>query len=159
MILVQMSQEQYIDLKEDLISVFAVALREAHNLSHEEALEKAEKEHHAILPEGTRTKDHYLYLLKSGGSKVGYIWYGPIERPYGVTAFIYYLKVDEGFRRKGLGKAALLEIEKEAANSNINQIELFVFSDNFPAIELYKSLGYRELRSNDRGAVLSKAIS
>ncbi|MDQ3590776.1 MAG: GNAT family N-acetyltransferase [Actinomycetota bacterium] len=54
------------------------------------------------------------------------------------------LVVAEGSRREGLGKLLMEEIQKLAAESEANLIELVATSENAPARNFYKSLGFVE---------------
>ena len=54
------------------------------------------------------------------------------------------LVVAEGSRREGVGKLLMEEIQKLAVESEANLIELVATSENAPARNFYKSLGFVE---------------
>lgn len=70
--------------------------------------------------------------------------YSVLKTPsVGTKATAEVIGVDEGFRRKGYGRALLNAVVKEAFNqSNIDEIHLVVENINQNAIELYYSLGF-----------------
>lgn len=51
---------------------------------------------------------------------------------------------EAGLRRRGVGRQAMVWLEKVAREQNCRRIELGVFEYNEPARALYSSLGYRE---------------
>ena len=66
--------------------------------------------------------------------------------PYTEHRALLGMGVRRDFRGKGLGKRLIEKIELWATNStNIERIDLWVLSNNVPAIGLYKNSGYRKL--------------
>lgn len=59
-------------------------------------------------------------------------------------AHLHHARVAEEFRGKGIGKKLIKETEVEAKQRGFKEITLGVDEDNYMAIKLYKSLGYRE---------------
>jgi ribosomal-protein-alanine N-acetyltransferase len=55
------------------------------------------------------------------------------------------IAVSPEFRKKKFGKYMLLDIKKETMNKKAKFIFLEVRKDNIPAINLYKSVGFKEL--------------
>lgn len=62
-------------------------------------------------------------------------------------ALIQHMYVDQGYRGRGIGRE-LLEtlIQKLKDRGDIKKAELAVVKDQKPAIQLYKSLGFKEVR-------------
>ena len=58
--------------------------------------------------------------------------------------FIFDIHIDEAFRGRGFGRAAMLLAERESLARGIQRIELNVFGGNTVARGLYQSLGYLE---------------
>jgi ribosomal protein S18 acetylase RimI-like enzyme len=52
------------------------------------------------------------------------------------------LVVDAGFRRHGIGKALLSELEKQACDWKCSQILFITEADRKDAVSFYKSIGY-----------------
>jgi ribosomal protein S18 acetylase RimI-like enzyme len=58
--------------------------------------------------------------------------------------FIYDIEVDEAFRGRGYGRAALLALEPLARELGYDTVGLHVFGDNEVARNLYRTSGYVE---------------
>jgi len=54
------------------------------------------------------------------------------------------IMVDKDFRREGIGRFLLEFIIEQAKKMKLNIVSLTVFSDNEPAISLYKKQGFKE---------------
>lgn len=77
----------------------------------------------------------------------------------GVTIpMIHHLRIDESYRRQGHASLMLLEAFKILANVPcVNSVCLFVAYNNFPAMNLYTKLGFKEFVSkDDDGYILMK---
>lgn len=83
-----------------------------------------------------------------------YFCYGLFEE--GLKAFISFEKVfeegqiisvatDKTYRRRGLAKKLFYDVIKFAQANGVELFTLEVRSDNIPAINLYKSLGFKEV--------------
>ena len=112
--------------------------------SEAEAIERSRQEHKKLLPDGLATKNHFLYTIQDAdqGRAVGALWLMvnlDSPRPSG---FILDLEIDEPYRRKGYGRAAMLELERLARGMGLRQLGLNVFAHNAGARALYESLGY-----------------
>lgn len=90
---------------------------------------------------------------------------GQIEVRKGVFRKRYigtlHLGVDRDFRGEGIGEALMNAVEDEAKEIGVKVIELQVFGENDPAINLYTKLGYKKFgvlpRSIDfRGKLLDE---
>ena len=64
----------------------------------------------------------------------------------GRTAYIVTLDVAPPFRRRGLARTLMSEVESRALTAGANEIALHVFTGNAAAISLYESLGYNRVR-------------
>lgn len=113
----------------------------AGNWNEQEAISKSTKAYEELLPEGEKTADNELFMIRDGEEEVGIIWLaqGPNDK-----GFIYDLEIQEDSRGRGYGKQAMKEIEKVARNLNLKSIGLHVFAHNQIARDLYKNLGYAE---------------
>jgi ribosomal protein S18 acetylase RimI-like enzyme len=110
----------------------------------EEALELARAETSSLLPEGADTEGHFLFELvpRDLETTVGYLWFATLRRGTKMVAHVYYLHVLEDYRRRGYGRAALLEAEGLARESGHVSLVLNVFAGNTAARALYTSLRY-----------------
>ena len=90
-----------------------------------------------------------IWMVCEAGKAVGYIvlTIGFSFEFQGHDAFIDELYVDEGYRRRGYGRAAVAHLEKRAREMGVNAVHLEVDNGNDPAQELYRRGGYE---SHDR---------
>lgn len=104
----------------------------------------AKEETKRLLPEGEKTADNYLFMLRDTqlNAEVGYLWYGTLVRGTKKIAFLNQIYIHGQFRRRGYGRQAMLEFEKEALNSGHNTLALNVSSVNVDARRLYEATGY-----------------
>jgi ribosomal protein S18 acetylase RimI-like enzyme len=54
---------------------------------------------------------------------------------------VYDIRIDEGQRSRGFGRAAMIAVEAEATRRGIDRIALNVLGDNERARSLYRSRG------------------
>jgi ribosomal protein S18 acetylase RimI-like enzyme len=106
---------------------------------------KVSRDLDALFPEGTIGAGHAVFVVEADGERVGSLWAGerpdPVGRP---TLFVYDIRIDEGQRGRGYGRAAMIAAEAEAARRGIDRIALNVFGGNDRARSLYRSLGFIE---------------
>jgi ribosomal protein S18 acetylase RimI-like enzyme len=111
----------------------------------EGALVKASRDLDVLFPEGKVAEGHALFIVETGGERVGFLWAGVRPDPVGRrTLFVYDIRIDDGQRGRGYGRAAMIAVEAEAAKRGIDRIALNVFGGNERARSLYRSLGYVE---------------
>ncbi len=79
------------------------------------------------------------------GGSVLYSWEDSPLQLQKKRGTIYDLFVKKSSRGRGIGKALLLNAMKDLRNHNVEIIQLTVKSDNFVAIRLYESLGFKEV--------------
>ncbi|HEY7781211.1 MAG TPA: GNAT family N-acetyltransferase [Ktedonobacterales bacterium] len=60
-------------------------------------------------------------------------------------AFVYDIEINEGYRGKGYGKAAMLAVESAVRPMGAAHIDLSVFGYNTTARRLYEGLGYEPI--------------
>jgi ribosomal protein S18 acetylase RimI-like enzyme len=113
--------------------------------SEGDALDLAVSETRTRLSQGIATDGHFLFEItpEDLGTTVGYVWVASLKRGSRSVAVIYQLLVLPEFRRRGYGRAALLEAEAFAQSSGYGSIVLNVFASNDAARALYASLGYQ----------------
>lgn len=66
--------------------------------------------------------------------------------------YVDALGVYERFRGQGIGKRLMELIEKHAGEEGYRAVSLIVFTDNTPALNLYRSLGFSVVRHVDLGS-------
>jgi ribosomal protein S18 acetylase RimI-like enzyme len=105
---------------------------------------KADTDLPQLLPDGLATPNHYMYAIEDDGRFAGYLWLCDRDGELGHSLFVYAVEVDEEFRGRGLGRAAMEFAEHEAQRLGIAKVALNVFGGNEVARGLYLSLGYTE---------------
>lgn len=83
--------------------------------------------------------NHYLVVIIDG-SVAGYCGYCGVCG----EGYIYNVAVKPTFRRQGIGQRMLEELIKQAESRGITSLTLEVRKSNYPAINLYKKLGFVE---------------
>ncbi|MBO3794710.1 arsinothricin resistance N-acetyltransferase ArsN1 family A [Bacillus subtilis] len=93
-----------------------------------------------------RTEKYKVLVAEIDHCVVGWVSLNPYSHRcayQGVADLSIY--IDRNHRGKGIGKALLSNIEKEAIKSKIHKIVLFTFPFNQLGQGLYTSMGYREV--------------
>ena len=101
---------------------------------------------------GSQAHARILIVRREDGLRLGYIWIA--ERGYcdpwdfgAAPAWIYDLRVEPDFRRRGLGRALLLAACQQAREAGFSRIGLHVFGHNQAAIQLYRASGFSTAHS------------
>jgi len=113
-------------------------------IDHDVAQAKADKDLPNLLADGLATPNHYMYAVEDEGRFAGYLWLCDRDGELGHSLFVYAVEIDEEFRGRGLGRAAMVFAESEARRLGIGKVALNVFGGNAVARGLYLSLGYAE---------------
>lgn len=110
--------------------------------SAEEASQKAAQQYQELLPNGVATPNNYLFMVREESTQtmVGMLWYA-IQTPKPV-AFIYDVRIEPAFRRRGYATQAFQALEQQARAQGVSTIRLHVFGHNHEARALYEKLGY-----------------
>ncbi|MGC9192226.1 MAG: ribosomal protein S18-alanine N-acetyltransferase [Conexivisphaera sp.] len=97
--------------------------------------------------------DSFLVAQEEGGRLVGYIMCRvevgfPLagRAPLVKKGHVISIAVDEGHRRRGLGRALMVEGMKALRSRGCSEVYLEVRVGNEPAISLYRGLGFRVVR-------------
>jgi len=123
---------------------FYVSDMVAAGIDPEVAQAKADHDLPNLLPDGLATLGHSMYAIEDDGRFAGYLWLCDRDGELGHSLFVYAIEIDEEFRGRGLGRAAMQFAEEEARRRGIAKLALNVFGGNAVARRLYLSLGYRE---------------
>lgn len=142
-----------------------------------------EKEIDALLPDGEKTKKHYLYAIEIKSTcadkqaadtvdissdyagfyadsdaeiTVGYLWFFAVEKEGRNIAFLMDIFVRSEYRRKGIARNALGLAEKLLAKRGYDTIRLHVEDSNSAAKNLYAGLGYGFIQRAENGEILEK---
>ena len=131
-------------LRED----YAQDLVRDHGMSADKARAQADAEIHKHRPAG-----HAVFVIEVDGKPVGHLWLVERRDMYEPTLGVYDIDVDEPYRGRGYGKAAMVFAEEEARRRGLTRIALRVGARNDVARNLYRSLGFEE---ND--VAMSKSV-
>lgn len=140
----EMPRERFSTYRDNLVREYARDKVRAGVWSPDEAPRKAAADTDGLLPDGTDTKAHYLYLLRdpATGDEVGVVWIAVLDAGPVRTVWIYDLEVYEEFRRRGYATQALQAVEQRAAELRADSVGLQVFGHNPGARALYEKAGY-----------------
>ena len=122
-------------LRED----FAQDLVRDYGMSADEARTRAVAE-----IDGQRPAGHSVFVIEVDGEQVGHLWLVERRNAYEPTLAVYDIDVDEPYRGRGYGKAAMVFAEEEARRRGLTRIALHVGARNDVARNLYRSLGFEE---------------
>ncbi len=87
----------------------------------------------------------------SGGDLAGFCWTKRHDEDLGE---IYIIAVDPAYRRRGLGRALVLEGMRHLSEQGSTSVMLYVDADNRAGLELYDQLGFR-LDHIDRSFIMT----
>jgi ribosomal protein S18 acetylase RimI-like enzyme len=113
-------------------------------VSEERARAKAFKDVEQLFPREKPSADQVVLVIEADGSSVGDLWLAEREDDLEHSLWIYGVRVDEEYRGRGHGKAAMLYAEDEARRRGLDRVAFMVFGGNEVARSLYRSLGYVE---------------
>jgi ribosomal protein S18 acetylase RimI-like enzyme len=94
--------------------------------------------------DGRRPAGHSVFVIEVGGEPVGHLWLSERRGDYEPTLSVYDVDIDEPYRGRGYGRAAMLFAEEEARRRGLTRIFLRVGARNDVARNLYRSLGFEE---------------
>jgi ribosomal protein S18 acetylase RimI-like enzyme len=122
-------------------------------VSPEGANEKAAADIAQLFPGERPSADQLVFVVEADGERVGELWLAERDNLGQPCLFVYDIHVDEAYRGRGYGKAAMLLAEEEARRRGVHRLALSVFGGNTVARRLYQSLGYAE-----NAVAMSKAL-
>jgi ribosomal protein S18 acetylase RimI-like enzyme len=116
--------------------------------TRDRALEASRRVYDRALSEGLSTPHQHLgnILEVRSGLRVGEVWYSAEEQGGSLQFWVEWIWIEPEFRRRGYATAALTALEEEARRLGATRLGLDVWTDNPPAIELYRRLGYSPAR-------------
>ena len=90
------------------------------------------------------SNEQAVFVIEADGESAGTLWVADRDEAEFRSLFVYELHVEERYRGRGYGKAAMVLAEEEARRRGIDCIALNVSGGNTVARNLYRSLGYDE---------------
>ncbi len=139
-----MPEGRFPEFRAHLAGHYARDKVEAGTWSPEEAPRRAEADLDGLLPDGTKTRGHFLYAIRDAASseEVGTLWLAVRNQSAARVVWIYDIEIFGPFRRRGYATKTLAAAEREAAELGAERIELHVFGHNEAARALYEASGY-----------------
>ena len=110
------------------------------------AQERVAEGRRLMFPGDAPAPGHFVYRVLDDGVAVGVLWIGEERGAPPEHWWVWTIEIDEPFRGRGLGRAAMVLAEEEARRRGATQIGLNVFGGNHVARSLYASLGYEVSR-------------
>ncbi len=139
----------------DSIDMYAQSMVENNEYPNREIPNRlAENEVYSYFPNGQlRANEHIFSIVDKNNEDtiVGTTWITIHPRPKFSTAFLVWIDIRPDFRRKGLAKKTLKQLENYVRRFNVAHIDLSVFANNHGARKLYQEMGYREFRTKTLG--------
>ena len=130
---------------EALFADYAQDLVQDQGMWHGAAESRAARELAELLPRGVRTEGMILRTVTAGGVPVGWVWAGLPAPPRPGLGWLHNIEIDEAYRGRGHGRAAIAAVEAELARRGVRRMGLNVHGVNTGARRLYDRLGYRVL--------------
>jgi ribosomal protein S18 acetylase RimI-like enzyme len=134
-----MEDEEFVAWLPRLREEYAQDLVRDYGMSADKARAQAVVEIDAHQPAG-----HSVFVIEVEGEPVGHLWLAERRDAYEPTLSVYDVDVDEPYRGRGYGKAAMVLAEEEARRRGLTRIALHVGARNDVARNLYRSLGFEE---------------
>ncbi|HST18180.1 MAG TPA: GNAT family N-acetyltransferase [Gaiellaceae bacterium] len=111
----------------------------------EAARRRAAADVEALFPDRKPSEEQLVYALEADGERVGDLWVAERDAEDARMLFVFAVEVDDRYRGRGYGRAAMEFAEEEAERRGLEGVALNVFGGNEVARGLYRSLGYAEV--------------
>ncbi len=131
--------------RERAIESFAKETAAAEKMPYTSCLYIARRAYAETLPDGPRTKNHFLFdvIETETRAPVGWLRFMLRSSETGSSVYIYDITIAAESRGKGYGKAVMRLAEFEAKKLGARSVKLHVFTHNDRARSLYDGLGFR----------------
>jgi ribosomal protein S18 acetylase RimI-like enzyme len=109
-----------------------------------ESLARSREAYASLLPQGIATPGHTFMHLRVRGepADAGFLWWQEVEAAGQPGLYVYGVEVAEHARRRGVARAAFLELERVSRAVGQRFVALHVFGHNLAARRLYEELGF-----------------
>jgi ribosomal protein S18 acetylase RimI-like enzyme len=135
---------EFAAFRDRVVCEFAEQSAAAGRVTDEHALPWAQEQIDRLLPDGSKTKDTYLFKVMSHHQQqevLGYLWSGR-DSSNANCAYLFDMYIVPESRRKGIGKASLQQLHEILKRLEYKAINLHVYASNKAAISLYDTCGY-----------------
>ena len=155
-----MNQDQYNNYITYSKNNYAQEITKARGISIEEAMQITNKEYDALLSDGLKSKNQYLYTIKNDTNEnIGIIWFSSDSNHGDNELFLCDIEINKEFRGKGYGRESMNIVELKIKEMNIFTIGLHVFLHNEIACSLYNKIGYKEVKRGKAGVIMKKTLN
>ncbi|HEY0210508.1 GNAT family N-acetyltransferase [Acerihabitans sp.] len=142
-----MTAGEFIDYRRLFIGEYARDLSANHGYGIEQGRINAIASIDGYLPRGMATPDNQLLCIEAGDAVdspdeppvAGYLWIGCKNK----TAYILDFFILPAWRRRGLGRDALAQLDRQLRAQGVTELGLRVAADNPGARALYDECGFR----------------
>ena len=83
-----------------------------------------------------------VYLAEVDDNVVGFLELTFAEKPWGVSCEIETLVISDGYRRRGYGRALMMEAERRAREEGARGMRVDILAANAEGRRFYEGLGY-----------------
>ena len=154
-----MNQDQYNNYITYSKNNYAQEIIKSRGIGIEEAMQITNKEYDALLSEGLKSKNQYLYTIENDNNKnIGIIWFSSVSNHGDNELFLYDIEINKEFRGKGYGRESMDLLESKVKEFNMHTISLHVFLHNKIACSLYNKIGYKEVKRGKAGVIMKKTL-
>ena len=154
-----MNQDQYNNYITYSKNNYAQEIIKSRGIGIEEATQITNKEFDALLSDGLKSKNQYLYTIENDNNEnIGIIWFSSDSNHGDNELFLCDIEINKEFRGKGYGRESMDLLESKVKEFNMHTISLHVFLHNKIACSLYNKIGYKEVKRGKAGVIMKKTL-
>ena len=154
-----MNQDIYNNYIKNAIQQYASELSKSRGIDIDEAIQLTNNEFDALLPDGLKSKNQFLYkIINDENENIGIMWFSTESNHGDNEAFLYDIEINKEYRGKGYGRESMKLLESKIKEFNLGSICLHVFLRNEIACTLYNKIGYQEIKRGKAGVLMRKTL-
>ena len=154
-----MNQDQYNNYITYSKNNYAQEIIKSRGIGIAEATQITNKEFDALLSDGLKSKNQYLYTIENDNNEnIGIIWFSSDSNHGDNELFLCDIEINKEFRGKGYGRESMDLLESKVKEFNMHTISLHVFLHNKIACSLYNKIGYKEVKRGKAGVIMKKTL-
>lgn len=142
--LAPMNQDEFDRYLQLSLQDYAEASVRAGDCVLENAVRYAREAYDRLLPHGLASANHFFFSIRVDGvpPPIGMLWLGAQNGATPRRAYIYDLRVDGKYRRRGYATGALIAAEEFARSWGADRMSLNVMGWNESARAVYSKAGF-----------------
>ena len=154
-----MNQDQYNNYITYSKNNYAQEIIKSRGIGIEEATQITNKEFDALLSDGLKSKNQYLYTIENNENEnIGIMWFSSQSNHGDNELYLFDVEVNKEYRGKGYGRKSMDLLESKVKEFNMHTISLHVFLHNKIAYSLYNKIGYKEVKRGKAGVIMKKTL-